>query len=325
MFTRPSTTLLALALLAGCSGETGDPSADPLGDVALADATTLYCFWNRRCQASPDGEDDSIGADQSCLRYATTFFEKDRLNGLGAAALEAKRCMDSASSCAELRGCLDPDETCRDRAWCEGETRVTCDGIGLRQTIDCARYDSTCGPGRNEDDIRCVPDDDDLHVQRCAGDVAYMHFIRDGTGDYELRRLDCGAAGLRCEPEPGCVGDPGPPCVGDDGALLDGKICVGSHIARCMGGVALYDVDCAALAPGSTCLEPGPGESPECGLPPEDALCELSEFGTAEPACEGDTMVQCAEGVPIEFDCGRVDGTCRASGANATCTPSDTP
>ncbi|MBI5512672.1 MAG: hypothetical protein HY909_02835 [Deltaproteobacteria bacterium] len=178
-------------------------------------------------------------------------------------------------SCASLRPSCELD---RQATRCEGSNIISDDCEGVSRRCVATTTEAVCVPMRADP---CAPG----APPRCNGD-SYEQCL---AGVYVPVR-DCGRALARCDV---AVGG----CVGTGGACSGEAVtCDGTRVSRCRGGRASV-VDCALLVTGGACRTVGSRSF--CGGGTE---CDPSA-APATGRCEGDTLVVCAGGSTLRFDC----------------------
>jgi hypothetical protein len=207
---------------------------------------------------------------------------------LATCAATVRSCTDLFNDCLKYRvTTLDGGSCMALRPSCEMDRRATrCEGATI-VSDDCEGVSRRCVASSTE--VACVPLRADPCAPgappRCNGD-SYEQCL---AGVYVPVR-ECGRALARCDAAAGgCVGT-GSPCMGD------AVSCDGTRVSRCRGSRS-SPVDCALLVTGAACRTVG-GHA-FCGGGTE---CDPT---TAPPTgrCEGDTLVLCAGGAALRFNC----------------------
>ena len=299
--------MCCLLVLAACY-KTGE-ALRPGEDRPALESAVRYCAWKSAC----DLEDESASLD-ACLRSAAG----ERGWGAGQAEYRVRmdtivNCLDNASGCVDFATCTWEraygqviGAPCNDRfgSICNGNVLTTCiytgvDPGGVQLIIDCTdpAWGGRCvvlGDRRANCAADCTPGG-----IACDQDVALKcHDNNDSTASQS--RVDCGADGLVCAADIGCVDGAGADCTED--------ACYGPLARQCAGGKPVTS-DCRNGHSSFVCvMENG---IVGCGLPIASRSCDPVVDGHA--TCIGNVASACVNGLAVTVDCAKVPGgTCEA-------------
>jgi hypothetical protein len=228
---------------------------------------------------------------------AFTFFWPARLGGVTG----ARDCVTAAQDCAAVlacagyanAGCSAANDRCDDGAAFACVTLAS--GLTVEQTTACAGDPVGNGVCSIEDDAKngrgafC-------HGAACAAEHCDESVIVRCRGGFEVRS-DCAVDGMTC-----AVAGEQAFCAYDDACAADR--CAGDVLELCNGGRVTLREPCAALVPGSTCVDRG-GVVECLANTPSPGCADETEFASW---CEGDLAVTCLAGVRAEADCGALPG-----------------
>lgn len=218
------------------------------------------------------------GADSVSRRSCTTLLEAaagSGCNGVMRDALKLLVSTPTGGTCAsEVLGCTGHfATTCRNGVQIADDCEaIGGDCVASATAVACTRRRTDTTPCTDGAPPRC----DGTLYQRCVGGVY-------------ATVSDCAQTLTTCDATNGCTGTGGA-CTGD------AVTCAGTQLQQCRGG-HFTAVNCGLRVTGTSCQRMAGGAF--CGT---DAACDPT---TAPPygTCEGNTLVLCAGGRSLRFDC----------------------
>jgi hypothetical protein len=231
-------------------------------------------------------------------------------------------CGSNADDCEAFLHCLNGGTKL---GACSGPSDPAhCDGTSLVRCVehlpgDYHWYESPCEDWLNTGDEACVETATSAGCgqesckpgtpPRCEGEVSYA--CVDGVD----QPLDCAAFEMTCVEDTGRCLPPGLDCP------QMGTVCLGDHLYRCVSGQPVFDLDCAWLFPGATCVE-SPAIGAFCGEPGDSSPAYLFH-----ESCEGDVARLCSGRFCRTFDCSTFLGAAcvdlPGAGGNVRCLAPD--